>query len=245
MTSVRPAIAIRDALIDRIMRGLFAQGERLNEQRLAQEFNVSRTPLREALQLLSSSGLVRLEHRRGAFVHYPSLEELIEMFEFMADVEVLCGRYAARRIDQDTLHQLGRTLDDCQAAADADDVDAYYDANRRFHRTIYAASGNSFLASEAERLLSRLAPFRRTQLRARGRIQQSLAEHRAIHAALAARDPEAAAAALHPHVALQGGRFNDLVVSYRRLRQGPAAPAQAENPARRRPHAVQIADEGR
>jgi len=219
MTTVRPALVIRDALIDRIMKGLFSQGERLNEQRLAHEFNVSRTPLREALQLLSSSGLVRLEHRRGAFVHYPSLEELIEMFEFMADVEALCGRYAAQRIDQEKLDHLQETLEDCETAADAGDADAYYDANRRFHRTIYAASGNSFLASEAERLLNRLAPFRRTQLQARGRMQQSLAEHRAIHDALAAKDADRAAAVLHPHVALQGGRFNELVVSYRRLRQ--------------------------
>lgn len=220
MSSPRPALVIRDALIERIMRGLFSQGERLNEERLAQEFNVSRTPLREALQLLSSSGLVRLEHRRGAFVHYPSLDELIEMFEFMADVEALCGRYAAQRIDQERLDRLQVTLDDCEKAADAGDIDAYYIANRDFHRTIYAASGNSFLAAEAERLLNRLAPFRRTQLQARGRMRQSLAEHRAIYEALVDKDPDRAAAIVHPHVALQGERFNDLVVSYRRVRQG-------------------------
>ncbi|MBV0892049.1 GntR family transcriptional regulator [Paracoccus sp. Z118] len=220
MSSPRPALVIRDALIERIMRGLFSQGERLNEERLAQEFNVSRTPLREALQLLSSSGLVRLEHRRGAFVHYPSLDELIEMFEFMADVEALCGRYAAQRIDQERLDRLQVTLDDCEKAADAGDIDAYYIANRDFHRMIYAASGNSFLAAEAERLLNRLAPFRRTQLQARGRMRQSLAEHRAIYEALVDKDADRAAAIVHPHVALQGERFNDLVVSYRRVRQG-------------------------
>lgn len=216
MNSARPAVVIRDALMDRIAKGEFAQGERLNEQRLAEEFNVSRTPLREALQLLSSSGLVRLEHHRGAFVHYPSLTELIEMFEFMADVEALCGRYAAQRIDQESLDRLHRTIVACDEAADACDTDAYYEANRDFHRTIYAASGNSFLAAEAERLLNRLAPFRRTQLQVRGRLQQSLAEHRRIHDALAARDAEGAAALLHPHVALQGERFNDLVASFRR-----------------------------
>lgn len=220
MNSSRPAFLIRDALIERIMRGQFAQGERLNEQRLAQEFSVSRTPLREALQLLSGSGLVRLEHRRGAFVHFPSLEEMIAMFEFMADVEALCGRYAARRIDPPGLDRLTETLGACERAAAAGDIDAYYDANRDFHRTIYAASGNPFLADEAERLLNRLAPFRRTQLKAPGRIQQSLAEHRAIRDAIEARDGDRAAALLHPHVALQGGRFNDLVLSYRRVRQG-------------------------
>lgn len=220
MASERPAHLIRDALLDRLLAGDFAQGERLNEQRLAQEFNVSRTPLREALQLLSASGLIRLEHRRGAFVHYPSLDELVEMFEFMADVEALCGRYAAQRIDEPTLDMLRKTVADCSVAAANGDMPGYFAANRDFHRTIYAASGNSFLAAEAERLLNRLAPFRRTQLQARGRMQQSLAEHRAILDAIAARDADGAASTLRPHVALQGNRFNDLVVSYRRVKQG-------------------------
>lgn len=220
MAAQRPAFLIRDALLDRFLAGQFAQGERLNEQKLAQEFNVSRTPLREALQLLSASGLVRLEHRRGAFVHYPSLEELVEMFEFMADVEALCGRYAAQRIDEPELDRLRETVTACETAVAAGDLPGYFDANRDFHRTIYAASGNSFLAAEAERLLNRLAPFRRTQLQARGRMQQSLAEHRDIFDAIAARDAERAAATLRPHVALQGNRFNDLVVSYRRVQQG-------------------------
>lgn len=215
--SDRPAFMIRDALIEMIVTGRFVHGERLNEQKLAQEFNVSRTPLREALQLLSSSGLVRLEHRRGAFVHYPSLEEVIEMFEFMADIEALCGRYAARRIDATLLAQLFDTLRGCEEAAQAGDTDGYYEANRQFHQTIYQASGNSFLAQEAEKLLRRLAPFRRMQLQVAGRMAQSLAEHRAIYAALEARDPELAGQTLRPHVAIQGERFNDLVANYRRI----------------------------
>ena len=213
----RPAISIRDALIDMIVTGRFANGERLNEQKLAQEFDVSRTPLREALQLLSSSGLVRMEHRRGAFVHHPSLEEVIEMFEFMADIEALCGRYAAKRIDESQLAKLRNALEGCEKAVAAEDINAYYAANRDFHRTIYRAAGNSFLAGEAERLLNRLAPFRRMQLLARGRLAQSLAEHRAIYEALEAGDGDRAADALHPHVAMQGGRFNDLLASYRRV----------------------------
>lgn len=213
----RPAFVIRDALIEMIVTGRFKHGERLNEQRLAQEFDVSRTPLREALQLLSSSGLVRLEHRRGAFVHYPSLEEVVEMFEFMAEVEALCARYAARRIDAGLMAQLTAALQGCENAVTAGDLDAYYLANRAFHQTIYQASGNSFLAQEADRLFRRLAPFRRMQLQVRGRMAQSLAEHRAIYDALAAGDPDLAQQSLRPHVAIQGERFNDLVANYRRI----------------------------
>lgn len=213
----RSALKIRDTLLELIVTGQLSHGAHLNEQKLAEEFGVSRTPLREALQLLSGSGLVRLEHRRGAFVHYPSLEEVLEMFEFMADVEALCAGYAARRIAPDQLAALKSALEACEIAAKVEDLDGYYAANRNFHRLIYQASGNSFLAQEAERLLQRLAPFRRMQLQARGRIAQSLAEHRAIFAALEAGDPAQAATALRPHVAMQGERFNDLVAQYRRI----------------------------
>lgn len=216
-TPDRPAFLIRDALIEMIVTGRFSHGARLNEQKLAEEFSVSRTPLREALQLLSSSGLVRLEHRRGAFVHYPSLEEVVEMFEFMAEVEALCGRYAARRIDEPLLAQLSDALQGCEQAVQDEKTDDYYAANHSFHRTIYQASGNSFLAKEAEKLLRRLAPFRRMQLQVRGRMAQSLQEHRAIYEALAARDSDLAARTLRPHVAIQGERFNDLVANYRRI----------------------------
>ena len=112
---------------------------------------------------------------------------------------------------------LEAALQDCEAAAAASDPEAYYAANGIFHRLIYQASGNSFLAREAETLLQRLRPFRRLQLQARGRMGQSLAEHRAILQALASGDAGAAAGALRPHVALQGERFNDLVAQYRRI----------------------------
>ena len=94
-------------------------------------------------------------------------------------------RHAARRITPDQLAALEAALQDCEAAAAASDPEAYYAANGIFHRLIYQASGNSFLAREAETLLQRLRPFRRLQLQARGRMGQSLAEHRAILQALA------------------------------------------------------------
>ena len=213
----RPAEPIRDALTERIVMGQYRHGERLDEQSLADEFRVSRTPLREALRMLSASGLVRHEHRRGVFVHYPSLEEVIEMFQVMAEVEAICGRYAARRIDADQLAELNAALNDCEDRADAQDIAGYYAANQRFHEAIYRASGNSFLAVEAARLHQRLRPFRRMQLDVRGRVAQSLAEHRDIFAALEQGDSVRAAQALMAHISVQGERFNDLVANYRRL----------------------------
>ena len=102
----RRADTIAEELEERIFDGTFPDGCRLDEVRLAENFGVSRTPLREALQRLARSGLVELVPRRGAFVRQPGPVELIEMFEVMAEFEAVCGRLAAKRISDDALAQL-------------------------------------------------------------------------------------------------------------------------------------------
>lgn len=213
---VRRADGVREALEQMIVTGDLADGERLDEVTLADRFGCSRTPLREAFQALAASGLVQLIPRRGAFVRHPGLEEMVEMFEVMAELEALCGRLAARRVTPALLAALQATVAACEAAVALDDHDRYYAENERFHLLLYEAAGNGFLAAEAGRLHRRLKPYRRLQLRVRGRMDQSLAEHRAVLAALHDGRADAAAEALRDHVAVQGGKFNDLMVSYRR-----------------------------
>ena len=221
--STRMADNVREALEQMIVTGAFADGERLDENSLAERFNVSRTPLREAFQMLAASGLVVLLPRRGAFVRHPAFHEMVEMFEVMAELEAFCGRLAARRVTPDVLSAIRATVDACEAAAHAGDSDGYYRENERFHDLIYTASGNEFLAAEAQRLHRRLQPFRRMQLRVRGRLEQSLSEHRQILAALELGDSAGAETVLRDHVAVQGGKFNDLMASYKQsnLRANP------------------------
>ena len=207
---------VREQLEQLIVEQAFADGERLDEIKLSQRFNVSRTPLREAFQALAASGLLDLQPRRGAFVRHPKLEEVIEMFEVMAEMEAFCGRLASRRVSADLVNMLTQTVVKCEKAAAADDGDGYYRANEIFHFLIYEASGNAFLAKEAGKLHKRLKPYRRMQLKVRGRMVQSLAEHRRVLDALVAGDAETAATVLRDHVAIQGTKFNDLIVSYRR-----------------------------
>jgi DNA-binding GntR family transcriptional regulator len=213
--NTRMADHVREALEQMIVTGEFVDGERLDEIRLAERFHVSRTPLREAFQVLAASGLVELLPRRGAFVRHPAFHEMIEMFEVMAELEGFCGRLAARRVTPDVLVAIRATVDACEAAAHAGDSDGYYRENERFHHMIYTASGNEFLAAEAQRLHRRLQPFRRMQLRVRGRMVQSLTEHRQILDALEAGDCTTAETVLRDHVAVQGGKFNDLMASYK------------------------------
>lgn len=209
----RRADTIAEELEERIFDGTFSDGDRLEEVRLAAQFGVSRTPLREALQRLARSGLVELIPRRGAFVRQPGPVELLEMFEVMAEVEAACGRFAAMRISEKALADLRDANEKCQAAVDRQDPDAYYTENERFHKIIYEQSGNGFLAAEAGALHRRLKPFRRQQLRLRGRMSQSMAEHRAILEALDEGNPEASANALRLHVAIQGEKFHNLMAN--------------------------------
>lgn len=209
----RRADQIAGQLEELIFDGTFTDGDRLDEVRLAEQFGVSRTPLREAFQRLALSGLVELIPRRGAFVRQPGPVELMEMFEVMAELEAVCGRLAALRISEAALDELRDANSKCQQAVDAREADAYYTENERFHRIIYQQSGNRFLAQEASKLHKRLKPFRRQQLRFRGRMGQSMAEHEDIVRALEAGTADLAADTLRAHVAVQGEKFHLLMAS--------------------------------
>ncbi len=200
--SVRAADHVREELEQAILTGAYDDGARLDENSLSTRFAVSRTPIREALQMLAASGLVELIARRGAFVRHPGFVELLEMFEVMAELEALCGRLAARRLTDTALDSLKQAEQFCSDALKTGDTDAYYRANEGFHHLLYEASGNSFLISEAKRLHRRLQPF------------QSMDEHRQILAALEAGDADTAGRVLRDHVAIQGEKFHDLMASY-------------------------------
>lgn len=212
------ALRLRDRIEDRIATGVYAPGERLDETALAEQFGVSRTPVREALQQLAAGGLVELRGRRGAIVSAPDAGRLLEMFDVMAELEAMCGRLAARRLVVEDEAALTETLRCCQDAADSGDPDAYYYENERFHRAIYAASGNRFLAEQATALHKRLAPFRRLQLRVRNRMRNSRDEHAAIVTAIIDGDSVLAAKLLRGHVAIQGERFSDLIATLDRAK---------------------------
>jgi len=210
---IRRADTIANELEQLIFSGKFVDGDRLDENKLADRFGVSRTPVREAFQKLALSGLVEQLPRRGVFVRQPGPVELLEMFEVMAEIEAICGRLAARRISNEALKTLQEANEKCQKAVENSDVDTYYLENERFHYLIYKQSGNGFLEQEAQRLHRRLKPYRRVQLLFRGRMKQSMAEHKVIVTALIDANPEAAANALRDHVAVQGEKFHHLIAS--------------------------------
>ena len=208
---------LRDEIENCILTGEFHPGERLDEVQLAGRFNVSRTPIREALLQLSAIGLVEIRPRRGAIVVDPGPERVFEMFEVMAELEAMAGALAARRHQEQDRSAILEALERCQEAAESDDTDRYYYENEVFHRAIYAASHSGFLEEQCTSLHRRLRPYRRLQLRVRNRMTVSLAEHREIVEAVLAGDADAARICLRQHVAVQGDRFGDLVSGLQKM----------------------------
>jgi DNA-binding GntR family transcriptional regulator len=215
MNTVPNVGRIRKALEDAIVDGRYPPGSRLDPEALAREFDCSRTPIREALQQLEVSGLVRVAAKRGTFVSEWSVEELAERFEVMAELEAMSARLAARRITETELAELEIAHEACRRLAEQGDVDAYYAANSEFHTCIYRATHNAFLLQEASRLHTVLQPYRRMQLQVRNRMARSFAEHDAVVAAIRAGDDAAAAEAMRSHVVIQGDRFHDLLAALR------------------------------
>jgi DNA-binding GntR family transcriptional regulator len=210
--SSRAATRVFQGVEEQIATGQLKDGEKLDEASLAERFKVSRTPVREALLQLVGSGLATQIPKRGCFVKAPSFREMIEMFEVMSELEGMCARLAARRISDQQLVELKAANTGCEEAIQASDSDLYYHKNVEFHECIYTACGNSFLANETRSLRRRLQSFRRLQLRVRGRMPQSLAEHFEIIEAIERGDAEKADLISRQHVMIQGERFNDLLV---------------------------------
>lgn len=204
---------LREAIEQDIVTGVYTPGTRLDETELATRHAVSRTPIREALMQLAAQGLVRSVPNKGCFVNEMTLPDLLGMFEVMAELEGICARLAARRMSDRGLAELDHWQAACRTACAAGTADDYYYANERFHRALYGASGNAYLAMLAGQTHTRLKPYRRLQLRVPGRLARSAAEHDAIIAALRERDPAKAEALIRQHIIVQGDSFSDFLIA--------------------------------
>ncbi|MEP3246674.1 MAG: GntR family transcriptional regulator [Sneathiella sp.] len=194
-----------------IVTGALKPGTRLDETLLAERFDVSRTPVREALTRLAAAGLVEIRPRRGAVVATISIQDLMNMFEVMANLESICARLAARRITPEEKEELAAAQEACAALCETDQFDEYYQRNMTLHSLIYKASHNKYLEKQTQELRMRLSPHRRLQVRIPGRIKSSSDEHGELIAAILAGDADLAEKLTHDHVAIQGERFTDFL----------------------------------
>lgn len=205
MTASRIApLALYQEVAERLRQRIFSHelppGTWVDEQALAEQYGISRTPLREALKVLASEGLVTLKPRRGCYVTEISERDLDEVFTIMALLEGECARSAAGRASAAELEELQDIHRDLEHAAAAEDIDRFFEANQAFHHRVQALADNRWLLQVIEDLRKVIKLSRHHSLFSEGRLEQSLAEHRDILDALLARDADAAEARMREHI---------------------------------------------
>ncbi|RYF70587.1 MAG: GntR family transcriptional regulator [Comamonadaceae bacterium] len=204
---------IRAALEAEITTGHLVAGSRIDEQALMDRFEVSRTPAREAILQLMSSGLVTTVPRQGAVVASLSLPEYIAMLEILMELEGLAARLSARRMPAVQRRQLEQADAACREAAAKDDAELYGKANREFHEIIYDGSLNDVLARQLRSMRLRMRHPQRALFDRPGRIRNSLAEHAIVLQAILTGDEEAAYRGMTGHISSGGNVYADAIAS--------------------------------
>jgi DNA-binding GntR family transcriptional regulator len=205
---------LRDLIFDRTLE----PGSYIDEVALAEEWSISRTPLREALKVLAAEGLVDLVQRRGCRVVEMNDADADALFPVMALLEGRCAFEATQNASDADRRQLERLHDELEHAAKAHDVDAYYRANHVFHTFVQQLAGNRWLDRVTGDLRKFVRLLRGRQLKLPGRIDQSINEHRVLIAAMIEGDAARAEHAMHDHLITQHAALKQL----RKLEAGAA-----------------------
>jgi DNA-binding GntR family transcriptional regulator len=177
---------VLSSLRDYIVEGNLAEGERIPERKLCDLFGVSRTPLREALKVLASEGLVELLPNRGARVRALTHGDLIELFDVMGGLEALAGRLASEKIEDGEIAEIERLHHEMYGCYLRRDLHGYFQFNQQIHERIVEAARNAVLASTYAGFAGRLRRVRFSANLAgdRDRWSEAMREHEAILDAL-------------------------------------------------------------
>jgi DNA-binding GntR family transcriptional regulator len=198
-------------LEEEILHGRRKPGDRLDERQLAEQYGVSRTPVREALQRLAASGLVVSRGKQGLQVAKLAVADLLDAFSVVAELEALAAGQAARRITPAQKEEMIKAHAACEEAVLRGDADAFFSANIAFHQVIAAASHNRVLQDQLRRLTVKTSPYRRIITFQADRMSKSIPEHNEVMDAIFRGDSLGASQALRGHVTLLGEGLSDLI----------------------------------
>jgi DNA-binding GntR family transcriptional regulator len=200
-TSLHDGVAAR--LRAMLFDGELAPGQWIDEKALADAWQVSRTPLREALKVLAAEGLVDLVPHRGCRVIELGDADADALFPVMALLEGRCAHEAATKASDADLRALRRLHDDLEHHAAAHDLDGYYRANHAFHGSVQRLADNRWLDRATGDLRRFVRLLRGRQLHWPGRIEASINEHRVLLDAIVQRDAARAERVMHDHLLAQ------------------------------------------
>lgn len=204
-------VQIADMLRDMIMTGKLSEGDKVNENELCETMGISKTPLREALRVLSVEGLIRLIPNRGAFVTKPTFEEIAEMFDVMSLLEGFCAREACEKMTPKDFTRLEKLHEKLEKCAERHDQEEYIRINNQYHTLVQVIAGNRTLNQIVEGLRKKILLYRFQSLNQPGRFESSIGEHRNLLEAFRRRDPSGAETLMRKHLQSQSQALGALV----------------------------------
>lgn len=187
--------------IEKMVRdGTLLPGDPVDEVKLIAEYGVSRTPVREALLQLHAQGLITSLPRDGMVVAKMDVQQLLAMWELLAEMESLCARFACERMSPEERTAIAELHARAASVVEAEDEEGWQAANMEFHEALYRGSRNPYLRQEILRLRTRTGAYRKHAFGSVGRIQTSYGHHQEIVNAIQAADSKAAASTMFLHM---------------------------------------------
>ena len=191
---------VADRLREQIFSKQLAPGSWLDEQSLAMEYGISRTPMREAIKVLASEGLITMKMRRGAYVTEVNRADLEQIFTVLSLLECQAAKESAIKATEDELNRLDHLHHRLEKAAADRDIEQFFEINGKFHELIQDIAGNRWMNGVIADLRKVLKLHRRDSLTSTGRLQNSLIEHREILKTILKRDLVGAETAMRKHM---------------------------------------------
>lgn len=205
---------IKQAIEEKIVSGELAPGVRLHENALQEVFQISRTPIREALLALSVEGFVKIKPRSGVYVNQLNSQELRDIFEVLAYAEGFCAFLVAQRIELSGIKELRSIQNEGLSAFLDKNVSKYNNYNKKFHEFLYQKTENAYLLGQIQSMRKRTAPYRTKHLTHFDRMNFSWSEHMEIVEAIEHGNPEQAKQAAIKHIVMGSQMFKELDSSY-------------------------------
>lgn len=205
-----------------IHKGILVKGQKIDEKRLCDSMGVSRTPVREALRLLKSDGLVDLIPHKGAYVSQPCIEEINDMFEVMSVLEGTCARLAAANMKRKDFKKIESLHEELEKHYRNRNYEDYLKRNHMFHVFVQELAGNKVLNDVINGLRQKILLYRQKQLYQPERFDQSIQEHRDLVEAFRNKDPGLAQLLMKQHLLMQCKALVGLYAS-KGIREGKQA----------------------
>ncbi len=183
-----------------IRKGALKKGDRIIESALCQSMGVSRTPLREALRVLNSEGLVELIPNKGSYVAQPSINDIGEMFYVMSLLEGACARICAKKLTSESLKALDDLCRQLEQYCEKEDRENYMAVNQRYHSLVQELAGNKVLLEIINGLRQKILLYRYRQIYEPNRLLESMKEHHDLQEAFRERNSAAAERCMKKHL---------------------------------------------